>query len=145
MTNEENIYALLEYDFFLSKRKKEKKLLLFMCERIYLIWKKKKKKKNRNGGESTVMYLCLLGNFARLHLRFMARFRFHFALRFVYLLASRICAQADVMSRFVLLRCYHPDLSIVLLRRDGGIEMITRCEIQTFPHKLTLDSNSWIP
>lgn len=87
------------------------------------------------------MYLCLLGNFAQLHLRFMARFRFHFAPRFVYLLASRICARADVTSGLVLLRCYHLDLSIVLLRRDGGMEMITRCEIQTSSHKLTSDSN----
>lgn len=101
----------------------------------------KKGIKNRNVGGSTVMYLCLLGNFARLHSRFMARFRFHFAPRFVYLLASRICARDDVTSRFVLLRCYHPDLSIVLLRRDGGMEMITRCEIQTSLHKLTSNFN----
>lgn len=67
------------------------------------------------------MYLCLLGNFARLHSRFMARFRFHFAPRFVYLLASRICARADVTFRFVLLRCYHLDLSdcIIEMRRQN--------------------------
>lgn len=100
----------------------------------------KKKIKNRNERGSMVMYLCLLGNFARLHSRFIVRFRFHFAPRFVYLLASRICARADVTSRFVfVLRCYHLDLSIVLLRRDGEMEMITRCEIQASFHKLTFN------